>query len=77
MPKGIVVVDKERCKGCGLCVNSCPFGVLDFSDEYNSMGYRVVHMANPERCTGCAICAQVCPDVALEVYRREPTKETT
>ncbi|NOX45236.1 MAG: 4Fe-4S dicluster domain-containing protein [Caldiserica bacterium] len=71
MPKGLVIVDKERCKGCGLCVEACPFGVLDLSSEYNSSGYRVVYMARPDKCTGCAVCANVCPDVALEVYREE------
>ncbi|HAF70026.1 TPA: ferredoxin [Candidatus Acetothermia bacterium] len=74
MPKGLVVIDKDRCKGCGLCIGACPFEVLDFSGEYNSAGYNVAHMAHPERCTGCAICAQVCPDVAIEVYRLQPDK---
>ncbi|HDC92945.1 MAG TPA: hypothetical protein ENF15_04200, partial [Candidatus Acetothermia bacterium] len=46
-----------------------------FSSEYNSSGYRVVYMEHPDKCTGCAVCANVCPDVALEVYRQEPTKE--
>lgn len=78
MPKGIVVVDRERCKGCGLCIEACPFGVLDFSSEYNASGYRVVYMAYPEKCTGCTICANMCPDVALEVYREgQPVKEGT
>ncbi|MBQ2677704.1 MAG: 4Fe-4S binding protein [Firmicutes bacterium] len=28
MAKGIVVIRKDRCKGCELCVSSCPKGVL-------------------------------------------------
>ena len=31
--KGTVVVDKERCKGCGVCVASCPCNVLGMSAE--------------------------------------------
>lgn len=69
MPKGEAVVDRERCKGCSLCVTVCPFGVLELSAEYNSSGYPVAAMAHPEKCTGCALCAQTCPDVAIEVYR--------
>ncbi|RLE30969.1 tungsten formylmethanofuran dehydrogenase [Candidatus Acetothermia bacterium] len=72
MPKGLVVIDRERCKGCGLCIESCPFDVLGFSDEYNSSGYNVATVLHPEKCTGCAICAQMCPDVAIEVYRLQP-----
>lgn len=72
MLKGLVVIDEERCKGCGLCIESCPFGVLGFSGEYNSSGYNVATMVQPEKCTGCAICAQGCPDVAIEVYRLQP-----
>ncbi|RLI52757.1 MAG: hypothetical protein DRO93_14555 [Candidatus Thorarchaeota archaeon] len=74
MPKGLVVIDKERCKGCGLCIEACPLDVLGFSGEYNSSGYNVAAMIHPEKCTGCAICAQVCPDVAIEVYRLQPDK---
>lgn len=69
MPKGTVVVDPERCKGCGICVATCPFGVLEMTSTYNSSGYPVAGAAHPEQCTGCALCALACPDVALEVYR--------
>lgn len=72
MPKGMALIDQERCKGCGLCIAACPFGVLGFSEEYNSSGYNVATMAHPEKCTGCTTCAQVCPDVAIEVYLSRP-----
>ena len=28
--RGAVIVDKEGCKGCGICVNECPQDVLEF-----------------------------------------------
>ena len=31
--KGTILVDKERCKGCGVCVASCPCDVLHLSAE--------------------------------------------
>ena len=33
--KGHIVVDVERCKGCGVCVASCPCGVLALSASVN------------------------------------------
>jgi len=71
MPRGAVVVDVERCKGCGLCVAACPQGVLAFSGTLNRSGYDVVHMERPEACIGCAFCAMTCPDIAIEVYREK------
>jgi 2-oxoglutarate ferredoxin oxidoreductase subunit delta len=75
MPKRLVIIDKERCKGCGLCVATCPFGVLALTSELNRYGYNVAAPAAPEKCTACAMCAQMCPDAAIEVYRERPVKE--
>lgn len=65
---GKIEIDKERCKGCGLCVEACPQGHIHIASTGNRMGY---FFAEPcgTGCTGCAICALVCPDVAIEVYR--------
>jgi len=71
MPRGKVVIDKDRCKGCGLCIAACPNQVLAFSGELNKNGYNVVYMEDPEACVGCAFCAQTCPDIAIEVYREK------
>lgn len=69
--KGTVVVDRERCKGCGVCVASCPCKVLALSVEVNSKGYPVAHLAQPDACTGCASCAVICPDSCMTVYRQK------
>lgn len=69
MPKGTVVFDAERCKGCGLCIAACPKKVLAFSGQLNKSGYDVAHMAHPDDCIGCTFCAMTCPDIVIEVYR--------
>lgn len=69
--KGTIVVDKECCKGCGVCVSVCPCDVLALSAEVNSKGYPVSWMANPDACTGCASCAVICPDSCITVYRQK------
>ena len=68
--KGTIVVDKERCKGCGVCVASCPCDVLALSVEVNNKGYRMC-MTHPDACTGCASCAIICPDSCITVYRQK------
>lgn len=67
--KGAVEINTERCKGCELCVPSCPTEVLGMAKEVNSKGYHYAYMANPESCTGCTNCAIICPDGVISVYR--------
>ncbi len=69
--KGKILVDRERCKGCGVCVAACPLNVLALSNEVNSKGYPVAMMATPEACTGCASCGISCPDACITVYRQK------
>lgn len=67
--RGAIVVDTERCKGCGVCVVNCPSKVIGLAKEVNSKGYNFAYMANAESCIGCANCAVVCPDSVITVYK--------
>jgi 2-oxoglutarate ferredoxin oxidoreductase subunit delta len=67
--KGRIEVFKERCKGCELCISTCPSGALALSSDFNSSGYYTCTLAHPEKCTGCGLCAVMCPDLAIEVFK--------
>jgi len=72
--KGYVVIDQSLCKGCGLCIEVCPKGLISLARALNLKGYYPAEFQgggseNPAGCTGCALCAVVCPEVAFEVYR--------
>ncbi len=69
--KGTIVVDVERCKGCGVCVGACPGEVIALHHEVNAKGYNYLYMKTPDDCTGCANCAIVCPDSCITVYRQK------
>ncbi len=67
---GAVEVNKERCKGCNLCVTACPVKVLALHEkEVNDKGYHYAYMKNPDSCIGCASCGYVCPDGCITVYK--------
>lgn len=33
------ILDFTKCSQCGLCVESCPVGAIDFSADYNPVGF--------------------------------------
>ncbi len=71
MKRGLVKIDRERCKGCYLCVRACPFKVLEADPRMNSSGIYPSFFKLADKCTACASCYQVCPDVCLEVFELE------
>jgi 2-oxoglutarate ferredoxin oxidoreductase subunit delta len=77
---GKIVIDTERCKGCGLCVIVCPKNAIVISDKSNKNGFfpaqpvpSVVEGAKNSDCTGCCLCALICPEVTIEVSRDDNT----
>lgn len=66
--KGTIVVDDDRCTGCGLCIPECPVHVIGMSPRINAQGFHPVELVAPG-CLPCNRCAVVCPDVAITVYR--------
>ncbi len=56
-----LVINRDWCKGCGICVTFCPTQVL----ELDRMDIATV--ARPEDCICCKMCELRCPDLAVEV----------
>mgnify|MGYP001604573416 CR=1 FL=1 len=73
MIRGTVLINRDICKGCELCIAACPQDSLGLSDQINRIGYRYVQLVQ-DNCTGCINCALVCPDCAITVYQEPRAK---
>jgi 2-oxoglutarate ferredoxin oxidoreductase subunit delta len=72
--RGNIKVNEDECKGCGLCVESCPPKCLTLLSELNAYGVHPAHYTGKD-CTGCGICFYCCPEPgALTVYRMMPPR---
>jgi formate dehydrogenase iron-sulfur subunit len=59
-----VLFDKERCIGCGMCVQACPFGVITMSSE--SKGVLKCDLCIERLAQGMEpACVSSCPTHAL------------
>ena len=64
-----ITIDREKCKGCLLCVSFCPNGSIVEDKELNKHGLRPVKLKELAECSGCAMCAVICPDCCIEVHK--------
>jgi len=70
--RGLIQVDTNECKGCGLCLEACPPKVIALSERLNHYGYRTATYAGAG-CTACGICFIACPEPgAITVLRLAP-----
>ncbi len=67
--KGDVVIKVNQCKGCGFCIEFCPTHTLEFSKDFNTLGYHYPIRLEDKNCTGCDQCGAYCPDFAIFGYR--------
>ncbi|MGA3174540.1 MAG: ferredoxin family protein [Syntrophorhabdales bacterium] len=58
------MVNIERCKRCGICIELCP------SHVYRATGEGYPDPVNLEKCTECRLCELWCPDYAVEIEVR-------
>ncbi|RLI78509.1 4Fe-4S ferredoxin [Archaeoglobales archaeon] len=56
-----IIVDHEKCTGCGECISVCPAEVYEFNDDGKS------DPVNAEDCEECCSCVEVCPEGAITV----------
>lgn len=69
---GKIIIDTERCKGCGLCISVCPKNNIHVSEQSNKSGYFPAECDGD--CTGCAVCAIMCPEAVIEVLIEEKAR---
>ena len=58
---GGVLLDEDRCIGCGHCREACMIGAVFWDAEINK----------PMICMHCGICAKYCPHGVLVLEKRE------
>ena len=64
--KAKATADTSLCKGCRLCVGSCPKGAIIPLTELNKKGYEIIRI-DEEKCIGCGQCYTICPDYVFTI----------
>jgi len=66
-----LLIHRQWCKGCRICVVFCPKDVLGIDSEDK------VYSKNPENCIFCGLCGLRCPDLAIDVRETSGNDEVT
>jgi ferredoxin len=65
-------VARERCNGCGKCVDACPIEAMSLVSANDPKKPRARGaLLNEEICLGCGVCARVCPSRAITMLPRK------
>jgi len=58
---GIIVVDEEKCNGCGWCIEACDYGAIMLHPET-----KVVYVCDTCKDLDRPQCVEWCPEEALD-----------
>ena len=64
MKRDIIVIDEEKCTGCGVCIPSCKEGALQIIDGK-------ARLISDLYCDGLGACVGHCPFDAMKIEQRE------
>lgn len=68
----IIKIDRDRCIGCGECLDVCPQTTRTDFPVYVRGEDGVPEVANPESCIGCLSCQVSCRAEAVTVSGAMP-----
>jgi len=74
-PEAEIYIIRDRCKGCGFCIQFCPKEVLEESEEINARGVHPPKVKDAGKCALCGFCTAICPDFAIFVVEKPSEKK--
>ncbi|MBP2652759.1 MAG: putative ArCR [Firmicutes bacterium] len=63
-----IIIDKKRCKGCGLCAAFCPEAMLEVTGTAETQKAR---KSRETGCCACYTCVGQCPEKAIQLKMRK------
>ena len=72
---GILLIDREKCTGCGLCAIDCQTKALVIHPKNEKDSYQLLF--RQEACNACGVCEKSCPEHCLQFIEKEFEKDET